>query len=42
VLNRTGQAVEGVFIMMIAYLVLSLVTSFVMNIVNARMALVER
>ncbi len=42
VLNQTGQAVEGVFIMMIAYLVLSLVTSFVMNIVNARMALVER
>ena len=42
VLNQTGQAVEGVFIMMIAYLILSLVTSFVMNIVNARMALVER
>ena len=42
VLNQTGQAVEGVFIMMIAYLVLSLVTSFVMNIVNAKMALVER
>ena len=42
VLNQTGQAVEGVFLMMIAYLVLSLVTSFVMNIVNAKMALVER
>ncbi|TIQ28410.1 MAG: amino acid ABC transporter permease [Mesorhizobium sp.] len=42
VLNQTGQAVEGVFIMMIAYLVLSLVTSAVMNVVNARMALVER
>jgi len=42
VLNQTGQAVEGVFIMMIAYLVLSLVTSAVMNLVNARMALVER
>ncbi|MDX8482615.1 amino acid ABC transporter permease [Mesorhizobium sp. VK24D] len=42
VLNQTGQAVEGVAIMMIAYLVLSLVTSAVMNVVNARMALVER
>jgi general L-amino acid transport system permease protein len=42
VLNQTGQAVEGVLIMMIAYLVLSLVTSAVMNVVNARMALVER
>ncbi|RUV95858.1 amino acid ABC transporter permease [Mesorhizobium sp. M1A.F.Ca.IN.022.07.1.1] len=42
VLNQTGQAVEGVFLMMIAYLVLSLVTSAVMNVVNARMALVER
>jgi general L-amino acid transport system permease protein len=31
-----------VLIMMIAYLVLSLVTSAVMNVVNARMALVER
>ncbi|OHV89499.1 amino acid ABC transporter permease [Mesorhizobium sp. ORS 3428] len=42
VLNQTGQAVEGVLIMMIVYLVLSLVTSAVMNVVNARMALVER
>jgi len=42
VLNQTGQAVEGVLIMMIAYLILSLVTSAVMNVVNAKMALVER
>lgn len=42
VLNQTGQAVEGVLIMMAVYLVLSLVTSAVMNVVNARMALVER
>ncbi|TPM36407.1 amino acid ABC transporter permease [Mesorhizobium sp. B2-3-5] len=42
VLNQTGQAVEGVLIMMVAYLILSLVTSAVMNVVNARMALVER
>ncbi|MEO5758001.1 MAG: amino acid ABC transporter permease [Mesorhizobium sp.] len=42
VLNQTGQAVEGVLIMMVVYLALSLVTSAVMNVVNARMALVER
>ena len=42
VLNQTGQAVENVLIMMLVYLVLSLVTSAVMNVVNARMALVER
>ncbi|MBA1143224.1 amino acid ABC transporter permease [Mesorhizobium neociceri] len=42
VLNQTGQAVEGVLIMMVVYLVISLVTSAVMNVVNARMALVER
>ncbi len=42
VLNQTGQAVENVLIMMVVYLVISLVTSAVMNVVNARMALVER
>ncbi|CAN7506560.1 amino acid ABC transporter permease [Mesorhizobium amorphae] len=42
VLNQTGQAIECVLIMMVVYLVLSLVTSAVMNVVNARMALVER
>ncbi|MGX9145822.1 amino acid ABC transporter permease [Mesorhizobium sp. 128a] len=42
VLNQTGQAVEGVLIMMVVYLIISLVTSTVMNVVNARMALVER
>lgn len=42
VLNQTGQAVEGVLIMMVVYLIISLVTSAVMNVVNARMALVER
>lgn len=42
VLNQTGQAVEGVLIMMVVYLVISLATSAVMNVVNARMALVER
>jgi general L-amino acid transport system permease protein len=42
VLNQTGQAVEVVAITMAVYLTLSLVTSFVMNIYNARVALVER
>jgi general L-amino acid transport system permease protein len=42
VLNQTGQAVEGVVIMMAVYLGLSLLTSAIMNVVNARMALVER
>ncbi|RWM88804.1 MAG: amino acid ABC transporter permease [Mesorhizobium sp.] len=42
VLNQTGQAVEGVVIMMAVYLALSLLTSAIMNVVNAKMALVER
>jgi len=42
VLNQTGQAVEIVAITMAVYLSISLGTSFLMNIYNARMALVER
>jgi general L-amino acid transport system permease protein len=42
VLNQTGQAVEVVAITMLVYLTISLVTSFLMNIYNRRMALVER
>jgi general L-amino acid transport system permease protein len=42
VLNQTGQAVEIVAITMAVYLAISLVTSFLMNIYNARMALRER
>jgi general L-amino acid transport system permease protein len=42
VLNQTGQAVEIVAITMVVYLVISLATSFLMNIYNARMALRER
>jgi general L-amino acid transport system permease protein len=42
VLNQTGQAVEVVAITMLVYLVISLVTSLLMNIYNRRMALVER
>ncbi len=41
-LNQTGQAVEIIFITMSIYLFLSLFTSFVMNIYNARVAMVEK
>ena len=42
VLNQTGQAVEVVTITMLVYLTISLVTSFLMNVYNRRIALVER
>jgi general L-amino acid transport system permease protein len=42
VLNQTGQAVEVVMITMAVYLTISLVTSFIMNWYNSRIALVER
>jgi general L-amino acid transport system permease protein len=42
VLNQTGQAVEIVAITMAVYLTISLVTAALMNVYNARMALVER
>lgn len=42
ILNQTGQAVELMFLAVIAYLLLSIVTSILMNWFNAKMALVER
>lgn len=42
VLNQTGQAVEVVAITMAVYLTISLATSLLMNIYNARIALVEQ
>ena len=42
VLNQTGQAIEVVVITMGVYLTISLVTSFIMNIYNRRVAIVER
>lgn len=42
VLNQTGQAVEVVAITMAVYLTISLTTSFLMNVYNSRMKLVER
>lgn len=41
-LNQTGQAIEGIMIIMGAYLTVSLTISVIMNWYNARMALVER
>lgn len=41
-LNQTGQAIEGILIVMGAYLAVSLSISVLMNIYNRRMALVER
>ena len=41
-LNQTGRALEVVFITMLLYLTLSLLTSAFMNWYNRRVALVER
>lgn len=41
-INQTGQAIEGVAMIMVVYLVISLVTSAFMNWYNKRTALVER
>jgi general L-amino acid transport system permease protein len=41
-INQTGQAIEGVAIIMVVYLFFSLVTSAFMNWYNKKMALVER
>jgi general L-amino acid transport system permease protein len=41
-LNQTGRAIEVVFITMLVYLVISILTSLFMNWYNARVALVER
>jgi general L-amino acid transport system permease protein len=41
-INQTGQAIEGVLIIMVVYLTLSLITSAFMNWYNKKKALVER
>jgi general L-amino acid transport system permease protein len=41
-LNQTGQAVEGIAMIMAVYLVISLTISLVMNLYNRAVALVER
>jgi general L-amino acid transport system permease protein len=42
VLNQTGQAIEVVVITMGVYLTISLLTSFIMNVYNRRVAIFER
>ncbi len=41
-INQTGQAIEGVLLIMLVYLCFSLLTSLFMNWYNKKMALVER
>lgn len=41
-LNQTGQAIEGILIIMCAFLTISLAISLLMNLYNKRIALVER
>jgi len=41
-INQTGQAIEGVALIMLVYLTFSLSTSLFMNWYNKKMALVER
>jgi general L-amino acid transport system permease protein len=41
-LNQTGQAIEGIALIMLVFLVISLSISLAMNWYNARIALVER
>jgi general L-amino acid transport system permease protein len=40
-LNQVGQAVEIIFITMMIYLSLSLITSLLMNLYNRRLAMSE-
>ncbi len=41
-MNQTGQAIEGISLIMVVYLCFSLLTSLFMNWYNKKMALVER
>jgi general L-amino acid transport system permease protein len=41
-INQTGQAVEGIAMIMAVYLTISLTISALMNIYNRSVALVER
>ena len=41
-MNQTGQAIEGIAIIMAVYLTVSLTISLFMNWYNARIALTER
>jgi general L-amino acid transport system permease protein len=41
-INQTGQAVEGISMIMAVYLTISLIISGLMNLYNRSVALVER
>lgn len=41
-LNQTGQAIEIIFMLMLSYLTINMIVSFLMNKLNTRVALVER
>ncbi|RLB38449.1 MAG: amino acid ABC transporter permease, partial [Deltaproteobacteria bacterium] len=41
-INQTGQAIEGVALIMVVYLFFSLSTSAIMNWYNKKVALVEK
>ena len=41
-INQTGQAIEGIAIIMLVFLTISLSISLLMNWYNKRIALVER
>jgi general L-amino acid transport system permease protein len=41
-MNQTGQAIEGITMIMAVYLALSLAISLAMNLYNRAVALVER
>jgi general L-amino acid transport system permease protein len=41
-INQTGQAVEGIAMIMAVYLTISLIISALMNVYNRSVALVER
>jgi len=42
IFSQSGQAVQTIAMMMFTYLVISLVISAVMNVINARLRIVER
>jgi general L-amino acid transport system permease protein len=42
VMNQTGQAVEAIAVMMTVYLIISVVTSLLMNTYNRLVAIKER
>ena len=42
IINQSGQSVTGIIMVMLAYLFISLVISFMMNLINQRFQLVTR